>query len=47
MPHTTVTVHIETWRRLNQFKEPGDSFNDVIEMLIDEYEGERCPVSSI
>jgi len=36
---TNVEVYRETWRRLNMLKEePGDSFDDVINRLIDSYE---------
>lgn len=31
----TVRVSDETWKRLNQRKEPGDSFDDVISRLLD------------
>ncbi len=38
----TVTVRVseQTWKRLNQRKGPGDSFDDVIEDLLDETEDE-------
>jgi predicted CopG family antitoxin len=36
---TNIEVYQETWRRLNLLKEsPGDSFDDVINRLIDEQE---------
>jgi predicted CopG family antitoxin len=36
---TNIEVYRETWQRLNHLKErPGDSFDDVINRLIDEYE---------
>lgn len=36
---TNIQVYRETWQRLNQLKTgPGDSFDDVINRLIDEYE---------
>lgn len=39
---TNVEVYRETWRRLNMLKEhPGDSFDDVINRLIDAYENEE------
>ncbi|ELZ05322.1 antitoxin VapB family protein [Natrialba aegyptia] len=31
-----IRVTEETWTRLNKEKRPGDSFNDVIERLLDE-----------
>jgi hypothetical protein len=33
---TTVEVATETWKELNQRKEPGDSFDDVIQRLLDD-----------
>ena len=33
---TTIQINKETWRRLNSQKDPGDSFDDVIERLLDE-----------
>lgn len=39
---TNIEVHRETWRRLNHLKEePGDSFDDVINRLIDYYDTEE------
>ncbi|WP_449329041.1 DUF7557 family protein [Salinigranum rubrum] len=36
---TNIEVYRETWRRLNHLKErPGDSFDDVINRLIDSYQ---------
>ena len=35
---TTVKVSTDTWKRLNQRKEPGDSFDEVISKLLDEVE---------
>jgi len=32
---TTVKVKDETWRELNRRKGPGDSFDDVIESLLE------------
>ena len=32
---TTVKVSTDTWKRLNRRKGPGDSFDDVIEQLLD------------
>ena len=32
---TTIQVSEETWRRLNALKGPGDSFEDVVESLLD------------
>jgi len=31
---TTIKVKGETWKRLNQLKEPGDSFDEVIQKLL-------------
>ena len=36
--NTSIQVSTELWRELNQRKEPGDSFEDVIWRLIDEEE---------
>jgi predicted CopG family antitoxin len=33
---TTIKVKGETWKRLNQLKEPGDSFDEVIQKLLKE-----------
>jgi predicted CopG family antitoxin len=33
---TTIEVSTETWKELNQRKEPGDSFDDVIQRMLDE-----------
>jgi len=32
----TMTIHVEdeVWRKLNQLKKPGDTFNDVIQRLL-------------
>lgn len=35
---TTIGVNKGTWRRLNSLKEPGDSFEDVINRLIRIYQ---------
>jgi len=35
---TTVNVKNETWKRLMLRKEPGDSFDDVIQGILDEVE---------
>jgi len=32
--HTTINIHRDTWKILNDMKEVGDSFNDVIERLL-------------
>ncbi len=32
---TTIEVKNETWRELNSRKEPGDSFDDVIQRLLE------------
>jgi len=31
-----IRVSPENWRRLNAMKEPGDTFNDVVDRLFDE-----------
>ena len=36
MGQTTLQVSTETWRRLNGLKEPGESFDDVIDGLLTE-----------
>ena len=33
---TTIKVKGDTWKRLNQLKEPGDSFDEVIQKLLAE-----------
>lgn len=33
-----IKVDETTWRRLNSLKTPGDTFNDVVERLLDESE---------
>jgi len=33
---TTIEIKLETWRELNNKKEPGDSFDDVIKRLLEE-----------
>lgn len=38
---THIRVTEETWKRLNQRKGPGDSFDDVITRLLDESDGEQ------
>lgn len=35
---TTVKITYETWKRLNKMKEPGDSFDDVIQRLFEQQE---------
>jgi predicted CopG family antitoxin len=35
---TTVEVKTETWKQLNERKEPGDSFDDVISKMLAETE---------
>ena len=37
---TTIQVSAETWRRLNQRKGPGDTFDEVITELLDAAEEE-------
>ena len=34
-----IRVTKETWKELNRRKEPGDSFDDVLQRLIEEREG--------
>jgi len=40
---TTININITiyNWRRLNSLKGPGDSFNTVIQRILDEREAER------
>lgn len=33
---TSIQISLGTWRGLNQRKEPGDSFDDVIQRLLSE-----------
>lgn len=33
---TTIQISVETWRELNRRKEPGQSFDDVIQELLSE-----------
>jgi len=33
---TSVRIKTDTWKRLNDLKEPGDSFDDIIRRLLDE-----------
>ncbi len=35
---TNIEVTTDTWRELNQQKEPGDTFDDVIQRLLSETE---------
>jgi predicted CopG family antitoxin len=35
-----IRVTEETWERLNKLKKPGDSFDDVIQRLLAEQEGD-------
>ncbi len=37
-----IRVTAETWRQLNRRKQPGDSFEDVIQRLLED-EGESAP----
>jgi len=41
MKEQMIRVSKETWKRLNGQKEPGDSFDDVINKLIDQQEKEN------
>lgn len=49
---TSAQIKKNTWARLNRLKEPGDSMDDVINRLLDEYEpvesdgGREVPASS-
>lgn len=38
MPDETTTIEVsrDTWKQLNGMKQPGDSFDDVIQSQIDE-----------
>ena len=36
---TTVKVSRETWKRLNHLKEPGDAFDEVIQRLLEQEQG--------
>lgn len=38
--YTTINVKPETWKQLNARKNPGDSFDDVIQRLLAESEPE-------
>lgn len=40
---THIRVTEETWLDLNQLKQPGDTFDDVLQRLLDEAEGEGEP----
>jgi len=40
---TRVRVSKETWRRLNARKEPGDSFDDVLEELLARHDDAVVP----
>lgn len=35
---TTIKVKTGTWKRLNQMKEPGDSFDEILKRLLNEVE---------
>lgn len=35
---TTITIEKTTWKRLNSRKEPGESFEDVVERLLNDTE---------
>lgn len=36
---TSIRIKKDTWQRLNAMKEPGKSFDDIINDLLDEHEG--------
>jgi len=38
---TTIQVNSETWQRLNRRKGPGDTFDDVIQELLNEVDKEE------
>lgn len=38
MAKNHIKVDDETWRRLNSRKEPGDTFEEVIRRLLEEYD---------
>jgi len=40
---TRVRVSKETWRRLNARKEPGDSFDDVLDRLLSRHDDAVVP----
>lgn len=42
--YTTINIKPDTWRDLNKLKEPGDSFDDVIQRLLGD--GENNPHNS-
>ncbi|WP_134671696.1 DUF7557 family protein [Halorussus marinus] len=35
---TTVSVSADTWKRLNRAKEPGESFDEVLQRIMNEEE---------
>lgn len=35
-----IRVTEETWKELNRRKEPGDSFEDVLKRMIEDYDGD-------
>lgn len=37
---TSIEVKRETWKALNQMREPGDSFDDIIQRLLHENDDE-------
>ncbi len=39
MASTTIEVTDDTWKRLNRRKSPGESFNDVIQGMLEEDNG--------
>ncbi len=48
MPHAymsdddvNIRIKRDTWKRLNSRKEPNDSFNDVLERVLDKVEAEE------
>jgi len=41
MSRTNVKVSAETWRELNARKMPGDTFDDVIQRMLDDVEDDQ------
>jgi predicted CopG family antitoxin len=40
MDSTTVQVSTDTWKTLNRRREPGESFDDVLQKIIEEIDNE-------
>ena len=43
---TGIRVSVETWKRLNRWKEPGESFDDVLNRILDETGGPAEPAAT-